>query len=66
MQQTIRMLTPHWEELVPATVAGKEISARISNDSTKPNEMLKASTHGEVRVGAENIKQKICGCWLSK
>jgi putative ABC transport system permease protein len=44
--------------VVPATVAGKEISATNSNDSTKPNKMLNASTHGEVRVGAENIKQK--------
>jgi putative ABC transport system permease protein len=45
-------------KLTPATVAGKEISAVSSDQSTAPNEMLKASTHGEVRVGAENIKQK--------
>jgi hypothetical protein len=44
--------------VVPATVAGKQIGAESSATSTKPNDMLKEATKGEVRVGAENVKQK--------
>jgi putative ABC transport system permease protein len=44
--------------VIPATVAGKQISATNSNESTLPNEMLNAATNGEVRIEEENVKQK--------
>jgi hypothetical protein len=44
--------------VIPATVAGKKISAENSNDSTLPNEMLDAATNGVVRIADVNVKQK--------
>jgi hypothetical protein len=52
--------------VTPATVAGKQIGAVSAQASTSPNEMLKASTNGEVRVEDRKRKSKICGCWLSR